>query len=163
MAWIKTLNEKEAEGKLKKYYKQIKKSRGKIANIHKIHSLNPESLKNHMDLYMNIMFSDSGLKREQREMIAVVVSSANECNYCINHHGEALNYYWKDNKKLKIFINDYKNEKLNLNEKEMLMLDYAYDLTKNPKNVNKNIINKLKNGGFIDKNILNINLIISYF
>ncbi len=161
MAWIKTLSENEAEGKLKKYYKQIKKSRGKIANIHKIHSLNPESLRNHMDLYLNIMFSDSGLKREQREMIAVVVSSINKCPYCINHHKEALNYYWDDKEKLSSFIEDFNN--LELTEKNKTMLEYAEKLTKNPDEINEKMIENLKKAGFSDENILNINMIISYF
>ena len=29
-------------------------------------------------------------------MIATVVSQANFCEYCKNHHGESLNRYWKD-------------------------------------------------------------------
>lgn len=35
----------------------------------------------HLDLYMSLLFSRSGLSREEREAIAVVVSSANECAY----------------------------------------------------------------------------------
>lgn len=163
MAWIETIEANDADGKLKKIYEDLLKSRGKIANIHKIHSLNPESLKNHMDLYMNIMFSSSGLKREEREMIAVVVSSANNCKYCINHHGEALNYYWKDYHRVKKLAKNFKDKSLQLNKKEIIMLDYAYNLTKNPEKIKKEYVKNLKEIGFSDENILNINLIISYF
>lgn len=161
MAWIDIIGYEKAEGKLKKYYDDIKDSRGKLAKIHKIHSLNPESMKNHMDLYMNIMFSKSGLKRQQREMIAVVVSTANNCKYCINHHAQALNYYWKDKEKIQKFVENYRY--LDLSDKMISMLDYANDLTKRPNKVNKNYIDRLKKNGFTDENILNINLIVSYF
>ncbi|MDZ7659008.1 MAG: carboxymuconolactone decarboxylase family protein [Fodinibius sp.] len=55
----------------------------------------------HMDLYMSIMFSKSPLSRAQREMMAVVVSVANDCEYCQQHHGQALNHYWKDRNRIK--------------------------------------------------------------
>ncbi|MFQ6103916.1 MAG: carboxymuconolactone decarboxylase family protein [Candidatus Glassbacteria bacterium] len=33
-------------------------------------------------------------------MIAVVASAANSCDYCVNHHSNALNHYWKDKERL---------------------------------------------------------------
>ena len=161
MAWIKVIPPEEAEGDLKKYYDEIKNSRGKLAHIHTIHSLNPESLKNHMDLYMAIMFSRSGLSREEREMIAVVVSAANRCPYCIRHHGEALDHYWKDQKKIAKLINDFRS--LPLNQKQLAMLEYAQALTLRPDTIRETRIVELKKAGFNDEQILNINLIISYF
>lgn len=59
--------------KLKQFYKEIEEKRGKISNIMKIHSLNQEAMKNHMDLYLTLMFRSSGLSREEREFIAVTV------------------------------------------------------------------------------------------
>jgi len=56
MPFIHQINEEEAEGKLKEYYDSLVKSRGKLSNIMKIHSLNPGSMMAHMDLYLKIMF-----------------------------------------------------------------------------------------------------------
>ena len=81
MPYINVIQHNEAEGHLKEIYDDLVEKRGKLAEIHKIQSLNPESIVNHMDLYMTIMFSKSPLKRYQREMIAVVVSARNECHY----------------------------------------------------------------------------------
>ncbi|HOO59141.1 MAG TPA: peroxidase-related enzyme [Candidatus Mcinerneyibacteriales bacterium] len=161
MAWIKVIPPEKAEGALKRCYEEIRKSRGKLAHIHTIHSLNPESLKNHMDLYMTIMFSRSGLSRQEREMIAVVVSASNQCPYCIRHHGEALNYYWKDREKLERFIDDYSS--VTLSEKQFAMLSYARSLTKEPSSVDKSAVDQMKKAGFSDEEVLNINLIVSYF
>lgn len=161
MPWIKEIEVNEAEGKLKDYYDELLKSRGKVSNILKIHSLNPGSMKEHLELYMSIMFSKSGLKRDEREMIAVVVSSLNVCEYCINHHAEALNHYWKDDEKIQKLIKDFRN--LDLSDKQKTMLEYSEKLTLTPNEVSEDDIQRLRNIGFTDENILNINLIVSYF
>jgi len=50
-------------------------------HILQIHSVHSKLLKLHYDLYKELMFSKGPLSRIQREMIAVVVSSENECHY----------------------------------------------------------------------------------
>jgi len=161
MSWIKIIDEKQADGELKKIYNEISKKRGKLSNIMRIHSLNPKAMKKHMEFYLSIMFNKSNLSREEREIIAVFVSSLNNCKYCIDHHAEALNFYWRDRKRITIFLKDYK--KADLSKKEIAMLDYVSILTKEPYNTRKKDIEKLRKVGFIDKDILDINLITSYF
>ena len=94
MAYIKTLSYEEADDALKAVYDNITGSRGKLAEVHKIQSLNPPALLAHMDLYLKVMFGKSPLKRYQREMLGVVVSAANRCPYCVEHHRQALLFYW---------------------------------------------------------------------
>jgi len=161
MPWINVIEEKDSSGKLKSIYDEIKKKRGKLSNIMKIHSLNPNAMEKHMELYLTIMFGSSKPSREECEIIAVVVSSTNKCKYCVKHHGEALNYYWKDKEKIQKLIQDYKS--VNLPEKTSKMLDYVYKLTKTPFNIRKKDIQVLQRIGFSDEDILNINLITSYF
>ena len=158
-SWIEEIDRKDAEGKLEEIYIEIEKRRGKIANIMKVHSLNPESMKAHMDIYTTLMFGKSGLSREEREMIAVAVSAANGCDYCINHHAEALNNYWKDEKKLKDFI----ESKLEMPERKQRMTEYAIKLTKRPRAMEEGDILILRECGFSDRDILDINMIASYF
>ena len=81
MAWIEVIPEEQAEGDLAEQYSQLIEPWGGVDNILKIHSLNPESLRAHVLLYQTVMYGQSPLKRPQREMIAVVVSSANRCHY----------------------------------------------------------------------------------
>jgi len=52
-----------------------------VANILKIHSLAPEVLKAHLDIYHAALHAPGELSRAQREMIAVAVSAANGCHY----------------------------------------------------------------------------------
>jgi uncharacterized peroxidase-related enzyme len=161
MSWIKTVEETEARGVLKEIYEEVRKRRGKISNIMKVQSLEPEAMKAHLDLYMAIMFGGSPLKREEREMLGVLVSSLNRCEYCIVHHSEALKHYWRDEEKVKRLAEDYRS--LNLTEREIRMLEYAEKLTKNPTEMEREDVETLKRSGFSDREILSINLITSYF
>ncbi|MFA3782018.1 peroxidase-related enzyme [Melioribacteraceae bacterium 4301-Me] len=161
MPFIRIIDEAEAEGKLKTAYEEIKSSRGKLSNIMKIHSLLPDTMIKHMEFYKSIMFSKSNLSRELREMMAVVVSVANKCDYCINHHAEALNFYWKDSNKLLQFINDFRS--IDFSPKIKILLDYAFNLTANPNSITQETIDNLKKFDWNDEDILMANLIIGYF
>ncbi len=81
MAWIRLVEESDAHGLLARIYASATKRAGKIFQILRVQSNNPETLKASMNLYTTAMFGKSALSRVQREMLAVVVSRANECHY----------------------------------------------------------------------------------
>lgn len=162
MAFIDIIEPEEATGDLKKIYDELEKKRGKLASVHKVQSLNPDTIMKHMDLYMSVMFSKSPLSRAQREMIAVVVSSANGCEYCQLHHGEALNHYWKDREKVRKLRKDF--NQLGLNNIDIRLCALARKLTLQPEKIDEeHDIKPLKNTGLTDRAILDAVLVISYF
>jgi alkylhydroperoxidase family enzyme len=77
-AFIKSIEKDKAEGLLKELYEEAGRE---MANILKVQSLNPESLKAHLEYYKVLMFKKSPLSRQLRETIATVVSVTNECHY----------------------------------------------------------------------------------
>ena len=82
MAWIKSISEADATGDLKRAYRRAgDPGSGNVDHIMKIHSLNPASLLDHLHLYKTLMFAESPLTRVQRELIGVVVSAINRCEY----------------------------------------------------------------------------------
>ena len=81
MAWIRIIDENEAEGLLARIYDTTRKRAGRVFNVLKLQSQNPRTLQTGITHYSAIMKEDSPLTRAQREMLAVVVSSANECHY----------------------------------------------------------------------------------
>lgn len=161
MPWIKQIDENNAEGNLKEVYDNLTSNRGKVSNIMKVHSLDPETMKNHLDMYMSIMFNSSSIDREERELIAVVVSALNSCAYCVNHHAEALNEYWKDDSKINMLVSDYKS--LEFPIRTLAILNYAEKLTVTPGMVNEFDLQNLRIHDLNDQDILNINLVVSYF
>lgn len=155
------IDEQEATGELAEVYAALAGKRGKVANIMKVHSLNPRAMQTHMEFYLAIMFGSSGLKRELRELIAVVVSAANGCDYCVNHHAEALKHYWKDEARLARLLQDH--ETADLPEEQRVALRYALKLTRSPQGVTEADLEPLREAGFSERDILDINLIVSYF
>ena len=81
MAWIKTIEPRDATGELKNEYMRAVARAGKVFNILEIQSLNPETLHASTGLYLSTMHGPSGLSRAERELMAVVVSRANSCFY----------------------------------------------------------------------------------
>ncbi len=162
MAFIKIVEPAEAEGRLQEIYNDLVTKRGKIAEVHKITSLNPETIVAHMDLYLMIMFGQSSLKRVQREMIGVVVSIANNCEYCQRHHSAAMNTYWKNDEQIEAFLFDFKSVELDDIDRELCNL--AWQLTRFPSNdISVPIIEKLKELGLDDRAILDATLVVGYF
>ncbi|MDY6786582.1 MAG: peroxidase-related enzyme [candidate division WOR-3 bacterium] len=161
MAWIKIIDENSAEGKLKEIYSDIAGKRGKLSNIMRVHSLSPLAMQKHIELYTAIMFDRCGLSRAEREMIGVAVSGINECRYCVAHHAEALNAYWKNRERIDDFINDF--DSAGINARQKMMIEYACKLTENPGSVTEEMIDKLREAGLSDEEILSLNLTVSYF
>jgi uncharacterized peroxidase-related enzyme len=109
------------------------------------------------------MYGKSPLSREQREMIGVIVSTVNKCEYCIQHHAAALNHYWKDEEKVKQLTRDYK--KADIEDNDRGLCELAALSTSTPySNKISGLIKKLKKEGqFSDRSILDANMVIAYF
>ncbi len=161
MSWIEEIDVDDADSKLAEIYGELIQKRGKVANILKVQSLNAESMSNHLDLYMTIMFGRSGLSRAEREAIAVVVSANNDCAYCVNHHVEALRRYVKDEETLALLS---KADGLETLEPRLSnIVRHAEKLTSAPGAMTESDLGELRAVGLSDKDILDITLITAYF
>ena len=81
MAFIKLFKFQESTGLLKKEYEKGLRRAGRIWNVLTIQSQTPEILKNSMELYGSTMFGNSNISRFDSELLAVVTSISNECEY----------------------------------------------------------------------------------
>jgi uncharacterized peroxidase-related enzyme len=79
--YLRLIDVDEATGELKAEYDAASGRAGKVFNIVKAMSLRPAVLKASMNLYRAIMRGPSELSRADRELLAVVVSCANDCHY----------------------------------------------------------------------------------
>jgi uncharacterized peroxidase-related enzyme len=161
MSWIKEIEVSEAEGKLAETYATLLRRRGKVSNILKVHSLNPEAMGNHLDLYMTIMFGESGLSRAEREAVAVVVSASNDCQYCVNHHAETLRRYLKDEEIVSLLMTADGLE--TLEPRLSNIVRYAEKLTTAPAAMTEIDLGELRSEGLSDEDILDLTLIVGYF
>lgn len=161
MSWIDEVDVAEADGQLESIYAELVAKRGKVSNILKVHSLNPEAMQNHLDLYMTIMFGQSGLTRAEREAIAVVVSANNDCAYCVNHHAEALRRHIKDDETLEMLMSADGLE--TLEPRLSNIVRHAEKLTTAPSAMTESDLGELRAVGLSDKDILDLSLVTAYF
>lgn len=161
MSWIEEIEVTEAEGKLAETYARLMEKRGKVSNILQVQSLNPDSLDRHLDLYMTIMFGKSGLSRAEREAIAVVVSATNDCEYCVNHHTDALRRYIKDEDILQALASADGLEILEPRLGNIVI--HAEKLTSAPAAMTESDLDPLRAEGLTDSDILDITLVVAYF
>lgn len=96
MAWIRTTDAEAADERLAEVYARVSATRGRIANVWKVYSVQPSAMAAHLELYRTLMFGPSELTRRERETIAVAVSVTNGCRYCIEHHAAALRAHGED-------------------------------------------------------------------
>jgi uncharacterized peroxidase-related enzyme len=161
MTWISAPAVEDAIGKTKQVYERILRDRGNVANIFLAQGLDPVALEDHMSMYMHLMIDPGPLSREEREMVAVVVSAANRCAYDAVHHSEALEAIEKDPAALKNLLKEFSTKHESPRSKALLA--YAAKLTLDPKDITQDDIKDLRDVGLTDVEILRANLIASYF
>ena len=166
MTWIKTISYDNATGTLKELYDRIKGPDNNIDNIMLAHSLRPHSMEGHMALYKYVLHHPrNALPKSYLETIGVYVSLLNKCRYCIDHHYAGL---------LRLLQNDQRGAEiraaLDANDpaaafdgKELAGLQYAEKLTTNAAELASDDIDRLRDAGLDDGEILEINQVTAYF
>lgn len=82
MPWISAPHEDDWTGQLDELKSEIiDPNWDRVDWIMRIHALDAGSLKAHNELYRQAMTGTPTLRKVEREMIAVVVSQANDCHY----------------------------------------------------------------------------------
>lgn len=158
--WIRVIEQKEAAGRLRQVYEETAKKRGGLAQIHKIHSLNPESLSAHMELYLTLMFGVSPLSRRERELIGVAVSRTNGCLYCVSHHSDALARYEKRPGIITLVQTGRWDA---LEPRDAALCRYVEKLTRYPRHMEEQDLAPLRKEGLSDTEILDTVQIAAYF
>ena len=90
MTLLKPVSEKNAKGKVKKIFREIKKIRkiSKIPNFWRTLANNPNALERTWESLQQVM-SKGSLDPLTKELIYVAVSMTNSCEYCIRSHALA--------------------------------------------------------------------------
>jgi uncharacterized peroxidase-related enzyme len=162
VAYIRTINEDEADGKLFDLYDEIQRNRGRVSNILRIQSLEPKAMRAHLDLYMASVFGKGGLSRREAEILAVAVSAANGDPYCTTHHKEALARYARDNGFVEQVASDAGKATAG-SARERALVEYALALTRAPSKGVQAQAEALRKAGLKDEEILQAAHIVAYF
>ncbi len=166
MSWIKIIRYQEATGKLKRIYDKIKGPNDAIDNVMAVHSLRPHTLEGHMAIYKSVLHHTANeLPKWYLEVLGVVVSELNNCNYCAKHHSVGVKKNMGDDAKCEAILRSINNGNTDqaFDIKLNAGITYAKKLTRDLKNVIESDIDNLKSVGFNDGEILEINQVVSYF
>ena len=166
MAWIETIDAERATGRLRELYDQVKTPDGHVDSILKVHSLRPRTLLGHLSLYKAVMHSKpSALTPRERELVGVVVSQLNGCDYCVRHHRAGLARHLGDPQLAEELSRAAVGRTAStiLADRERAMCDYAAKLTSDPASMAVSDLDPLRLAGLDDAGILDVNQIVSYF
>lgn len=162
MSYVEMIAESEAQGRLAELYRRGGNPDGSVDNVLKVHSLNPESLHAHLEVYIASMHRPSPLSRAEREIVAVIVSRMNGCHYCARHHGEGLRRLIKG-ERAGLVEALWSGDESGLTEREAAMAGYARRLTADPSGVGRSDIDGLRSAGLDDRSIVDLACVIAYF
>ena len=144
-----------------KYFGVCEEKLGFVPNVLKAYDFNPVKLQAFMDMYNDLMLGDSGLTKLEREMIAVAVSSANHCYYCLTAHGAAVRKLSGRPELGEQMVMNYRAAPLDRRQKAMF--DFAHKLTVDPAGIEEADRAALRECGFSDRDIWDIASVASFF
>jgi uncharacterized peroxidase-related enzyme len=166
MTWINTISYEASQGRLRQLYDRVKGPDNNIDNIMMAHSLRPHSMDGHMSLYKNVLHhSSNSVPTWFLETLGVLVSLINQCAYCVEHHFSGLGRLLDDDARAFAIRKALEGRSFTgvFDAKEQCALAYALKLTEAAHAVVTADIDAMREAGFDDGQILEINQVVAYF
>lgn len=166
MTWIATISYAKANDALKKLYERIKGPDDNVDNIMLAHSLRPHTLTGHMSLYKSVLHHPrNALPKAYLETIGVYVSLLNDCRYCVDHHFAGLSRLLADEKRAREILAALTADDPAgaFSGRELAGLRYVAKLTGDAAALSARDIDELRDAGFDDGEILELNQVTAYF
>lgn len=171
MSWIRTIPQGQAQGRLRQLYDRVKAPDGRVDNILALHSLRPHTLEGHLGLYKNVLHHPANLLPQSLlETLGVYVSLLNGCGYCVEHHFAGLRRLLADDSYASSLRTALEGSQGSdpaagdvLTVAEAAALRYARVLTRTPALVREPLLQELREAGYDDGRILEINQVVAYF
>ncbi|HSJ83921.1 MAG TPA: peroxidase-related enzyme [Acidimicrobiia bacterium] len=153
-AWLAIRSTEELPSEVVDEMGEIADQIGFMPNIARLLAVTPSHFTGWWRYFDELMRGPSGLSKTQREMIAVVVSADGDCPYCEVAHAAALRLRTKDPILVDRLAVNYRH--VDLNPADRVMLDFAVKLTRTPDECGQDDIDRLREAGFEDADILHL-------
>jgi len=134
---------------------------GFVPNVLRAYSLRPNKMRNFRSMSNELMLAPSALSKLEREMVAVVVSCANHCYYCLVAHGQAVRQLSGDPELGEMLAMNYRVAPLD--ERQRAMLDFAWKLTTTPYLVGEEDRAALRAVGLNNEDIFDLAETVGFF
>jgi len=154
LTWLRVPPDDEVPPEVHELWRPSLEKLGFVPNVLRLYALRPDNLLAWNAWYDVAMKGDSGLTKAEREMIAVVVSVANDCAYCIAAHGAALRKLTKDPVLADAIAADHASAPIE--QRVGAMLDYAVKLTLRPTEMSEADVVALREAGWSDEDVMDV-------
>lgn len=149
------------EPDIRELFDKCREKLGFVPNVFAAYGLRADRLRNFRAMYNELMLAPSGLSKLEREMVAVVVSSANHCYYCLVSHGQAVRQLSGDPELGEMLVMNYRVAKLDARRRAML--DFAWKLTETPNDVVDADRERLKAAGLSEDEIFDLCEVAAFY
>jgi len=154
IGWFPVPGEDELPKSLQGLFRKARERVGFVPNVFRVYSFRPERLSAWFAHYRQLHEPTENLNAAEREMIAVAVSMANGCLYCLVAHGAALRETLGDPVLADRITLDYR--RAGLGEKHLAMLDFAVKLTASPVESSPADLERLKDVGLTEVEVWDV-------
>jgi uncharacterized peroxidase-related enzyme len=154
LTWLRVPAEEELPAEVVALWQPSLEKLGFVPNVLRLYALRPDNLLAWNAWYDVAMKGESGLTKAEREMIAVVVSVANDCAYCMAAHGAALRKLTKDPALADAVAADH--ETAPVEPRVRAMLAYAVKLTLRPTEMTEEDVDALREAGWSDEDVMDV-------
>lgn len=146
--------EEELDGGTRDYFTKCRERIGFVPNVFRAYSVRTDRFRKYQAYRNDLMRAEIGLQAVEREMVAVTVSSANRCHYCLVAHGSVLRELTGDPALADTIALNYRAAELS--PRHRAMLDFAWKLTLTPNDIGEGDRAALRAAGFDDDGIFEI-------
>jgi uncharacterized peroxidase-related enzyme len=146
---------------IRKYFDLCDEKIGFVPNVLAAYSFDQAKLRAFMAMYNDLMLGESRLDKLEREMIAVVVSAANRCYYCLTAHGQAVREMSGDPSLGETLVMNWRVAQVT--PRQRAMLEFTHQLTVDPANTGAAARRALKRAGFSDRDTWDIAAVAAFF
>jgi uncharacterized peroxidase-related enzyme len=158
---LKPLPRQQLPADLAKYFAICEEKLGFLPNVLAAFSFDAVKLRAFSDMYNDLMLGGSGLSKLEREMVAVVVSAANQCHYCLVAHGAAVRELSGDPILGEELVTNWRVAPLT--PRQRAMLEFAHLLTVAPAEVEEVDRATLRAHGLSDRDIWDLAALTAFF
>lgn len=143
------------------YFDKCDAKIGFVPNVLAAHAFDNAKLEAFVAVYNDLMLAPSGLSKLEREMIAVAVSSANRCYYCLTAHGAAVRQMSGDPVLGELMVMNWRAA--HLSDRHNAMLAFADKLTREPALMGETDRASLRQAGFGERDIWDISAVAAFY
>ncbi len=152
---------RQLDAGMQKYFAICEEKIGFLPNVLKAYSLDNTRLRAFIDMYNDLMLGDSRLSKLEREMVAVVVSSANRCYYCLTAHGQAVREMSGDPTLGETLVMNFRVARVT--PRQRVMLEFAHKLSVTPAETGDADRRLLRKAGLSDRDIWDLCAVTAFF